>query len=226
VYPWPWRAIGHVYRGGGNLCTGALVAPDLVLTARHCLIDPTTGTVSADGVTFAAGFRLGVFEAEARASSVIARDVVRPSGTQTAPSDTGGTTDFEIGMDFALIRLGTAMSIRPLPVASDERLKSVMAAPSYVVLPSYSHDHRDILTLHERCIVEGRFEDPLWSHSCDGTAGASGSPVLVDALGDRQNAAIAGVLVGYRRVGGSPRGIMVPAPVIRAFLRRNGIVLE
>src|SRR5512134_3142634 len=40
---WPWLAIGRVNRTSGGFCTGALVAPDLVLTARHCLIDHRTG---------------------------------------------------------------------------------------------------------------------------------------------------------------------------------------
>jgi Trypsin len=34
---WPWTALGRINREIGGHCTGALVAPDLVLTAAHCL---------------------------------------------------------------------------------------------------------------------------------------------------------------------------------------------
>jgi protease YdgD len=41
----PWPAIGQVNVSAYRFqlrCTGSLVAPDLVLTAAHCLIDPFT----------------------------------------------------------------------------------------------------------------------------------------------------------------------------------------
>ena len=38
-----WEAVGRLELAGKAFCTGALIAPDLVLTAAHCLYDPTTG---------------------------------------------------------------------------------------------------------------------------------------------------------------------------------------
>jgi endonuclease YncB( thermonuclease family) len=35
----PWALVGRVDNGGSSFCTGALVGPDLVLTAAHCLVD-------------------------------------------------------------------------------------------------------------------------------------------------------------------------------------------
>ena len=32
---WPWTALGRINREIGGHCTGALIAPDLVLTAAH-----------------------------------------------------------------------------------------------------------------------------------------------------------------------------------------------
>ena len=39
---WPWIAIGRVNKSGNGHCTGTLVAPDLVVTASHCLLNQRT----------------------------------------------------------------------------------------------------------------------------------------------------------------------------------------
>src|SRR5262245_58806115 len=45
--PGPWQAVGQVngasYRSISR-CTGTLIAPDVVITAAHCLIDAIKGT--------------------------------------------------------------------------------------------------------------------------------------------------------------------------------------
>ena len=35
----PWLAVGQLQTRSRTICTGALVAPDVVLTAGHCFID-------------------------------------------------------------------------------------------------------------------------------------------------------------------------------------------
>jgi protease YdgD len=55
-----WRAVGRLNIGKNSFCTGTLVAPDLVLTAAHCLYDPDTGQpVDSDQIEFLAGWRNG-----------------------------------------------------------------------------------------------------------------------------------------------------------------------
>ncbi|MFN8882965.1 MAG: trypsin-like serine peptidase, partial [Alphaproteobacteria bacterium] len=57
----PWHAVALIEAEGAGLCTGAMVAPAVVLTAAHCLKDEA-GT----GLLPAARIRVSVDGAEAR----------------------------------------------------------------------------------------------------------------------------------------------------------------
>ncbi|NOX74649.1 MAG: trypsin-like serine protease, partial [Alphaproteobacteria bacterium] len=55
-----WEAVGRVNLVGTGFCTGALIAPNLVLTAAHCMYDKRTGErVKTENVEFLAGWRDG-----------------------------------------------------------------------------------------------------------------------------------------------------------------------
>lgn len=55
-----WEAVGRLDLGGRGFCTGALIAPDLVLTAAHCLYDRDSGDrIDPSEIEFKAGMRGG-----------------------------------------------------------------------------------------------------------------------------------------------------------------------
>ena len=55
-----WLAVGRLDIDGRGFCTGALIAPDLVLTAAHCLYDkPPANRFDHARIEFLAGWRNG-----------------------------------------------------------------------------------------------------------------------------------------------------------------------
>jgi protease YdgD len=55
-----WEAVGKLMLGDRGFCTGALIAPNLVLTAAHCLYDKETGArMNPTDIKFLAGWRNG-----------------------------------------------------------------------------------------------------------------------------------------------------------------------
>lgn len=161
-----WEAVGRLDIDGRGFCTGALIAPDLVLTAAHCLYDRETGDrVDPTRIEFKAGMRGGRALAYRAVRRAVAPDAYAfgGSGAHSASPD-----------DIALLEL--AQPIRSARIAPFETALTVGAGAKVGVV-SYAHDRSEAPALQEVCDVLGRDAD-LLVMGCDVDFGSSGSPVF------------------------------------------------
>ena len=168
----PWRAIGRVQLEIGGRCTGALVAPRVVLTAAHCLVAPRSRVLVRPGtVHFLLGYHLGQAAAHARVVEYRTGPGFRPDG--------GG----QASEDWALLTLDA-------PLAPAARVLPVIQAPpaprTPLMLGGYQQDRPEVLLADTGCRAIGftsAGRDALLLHDCAGTRGSSGAPVLAGLPG-------------------------------------------
>ncbi|MDQ1848846.1 trypsin-like peptidase domain-containing protein [Gemmobacter fulvus] len=161
-----WDAVGRLNLGRKGFCTGALIAPDLVLTAGHCLFDKETGArIDPTEIEFLAGWRNG----RAAAYRHVKRAVAHPDFVF------GGQEKLErVTHDLALLQLDQPIRLPSiLPFETD----SQPLTGSSVGVVSYAKDRAEAPSLQEMCEVLAQKPEMLIL-SCDVDFGASGSPVF------------------------------------------------
>ncbi|HWA50777.1 MAG TPA: trypsin-like serine protease [Dongiaceae bacterium] len=204
---WPWVALGQVNREIGGHCTGALIAPNLVLTAAHCLYNFNDGRMTIPmEVHFVAGYQRGEYREHA-----VGRDfIVSPDWN---PKDAESTGNIE--NDWAVIELERSLSIKPIPLShlDFEEVKTA-SEEGELTIAAYNGDYGEILTRDKGCELAGQSEDGrLLLHECDATFGASGAPLLLATSAGAEIVGLQSAVIENQN--GKRYGAAVPVETIR-----------
>jgi len=204
----PWRAIGRLNRRGGGHCTATVIAPNLVLTAAHCLWNKRTRNyVPAQALHFVAGWSKGEYLFHSKAKAV------RPAAGYEANMKKGIKA---FTHDWAVVELiedpaPVTGLIRP-DKSGPSKFQPRTAKFGPYTQAGYSADKRHVLTAHINCPIWGIEKNlNVALHACDALPGDSGSPIVVPGANGIYK--LIAIHVGYAKTSTSGTGIAVPAGV-------------
>lgn len=161
-----WEAVGKLILGDRGFCTGALISPQLVLTAAHCLFDKETGArLKPEEIKFLAGWQNGRAEAYRGVTQAVAHPDYAYGGEDALD---------RVSDDVALIELDQPIL---LPGVKPFAVGAAPVAGEDVGVVSYAQERADAPSLQRDCKVMDKQEGILVM-TCDVDFGSSGAPVF------------------------------------------------
>ncbi len=200
-----WEAVGRVDLGRTGYCTGVLIAPDLVLTAAHCLYDRQGRLRPPETLRFRAGLRDGQAVAE--------RAVARHAAPESYDPAAGMSVE-NIRADAALLQLAQPIQTA---LADPFRLHSGPRKGLRVSMVSYGRKRDAAPSWQRDCGLDWHGEG-LMAFDCNVTFGSSGAPVFVR---EGRRARILSVISGGTSDGESPVAYGMDLPALVEGLKRD-----